>query len=216
MFSQLVDQITSDAARSDLRNSVVVFVNEAIREAAASHDYDACLTELEVAVPTPVVTSSSTPVVTWTIPNPACFRRILYVSYDKGQTCSPTPVLPSDRVFKLHNYYYRAGDCFSFVGARQSIQIAYYSLPKYLHYIEPDDRIVEFDGCGFDPSVPQEEIDKATNWVLLRWRDVVYDGAMARLLRMAKDPRQPAFFSAFERGKKAMRANEGTDYVRAH
>ena len=208
MFSALVDQICDDSARPDRRASVITFVNETCREISRDHDYEA---DAEEEFLTPDTDGNFV----W---KPAfgmlCFKRMEFVSYDGDVCCTPRCVRPSARNCELSRFFYRSRDCFFFNGANTSVSLYYYRYDPYLKYLKENDRVLTSDGCEFSGAT-DAEIAAETNWKISRHRQVVYDGAMSKLMRLTRDPRQQSFYSAFKQGKGDIVAAEGNDELLA-
>lgn len=206
MFSELVDQIADDSSRADRRASIIAFVNETCREIAKSHDFDADAVEEELY-------PDADGKIIWK-PNagPLQFRRLEYVEYDCDPRCTPKYVRPNARNCQETRYLYRTRDCFVMIGAITVAKVYYFTLPPYLKYFTENARpAVIQDNIWTDPA--QEDL--VSNWMLRRHRQVVYDGAMSKLLRLTKDPRQQAFYSAYRGGIKTIISSDGSDELLA-
>jgi hypothetical protein len=202
-ISQLVDELVDETKRPDMLTDLVRFVNQTVRESHFSGDRRAALLfkgnfkELEL-------TATSETGFSWDAPTPAIFQHMAAVQYPEvfdfeGKTIWAMEIQPGKRVNDLEHYYYRAGDSFAFSGYGgngKTINIGYYEFPPSLKYY-PDDatRPAEYDpedGWTYPAGAATPEEQEAarlrvTNWLLLRWSDVISEGVRAKLYKRLSD-----------------------------
>lgn len=215
MFSELVDRAVHIAGRPDALVDIVYGANETMRNICKKGDWhdDSC----EEAIPI----LDDSPSVIWQ-PNVgrAQFRREEYVEYDGG--CEPTKVLPSRRLQDLHNYYYRSGDKFVFVGATTLIKVYYYRYQPWLKYSLQNNRAVVWDGAEYlkdgAPTTDAADIASVSNWMLERHNDTVLAGTLAHFFATKQDPRQQTQYSKYQQGIADITRSEASNelYGRRH
>lgn len=201
-FSQLVDGMASETKRPDLVSEITAYVNQTIRETHFTQDRNAAIfyrenfTELQL---TPNTASGFA----WDIPSPTTFQKMAAVNYpfvfdDDSKPTWARETTPGRHLNGMENFYYRAGGRFVFSGyggVNAPINIGWYEFPRSLKYKLPAARPATFDiesGWTYDPAVNTPELEEAarslvTNWLILRWNDVIEEGVRAKVYKRLGD-----------------------------
>lgn len=214
-LSQLVDDLAAECSRPDMLSDLARFVNQTIREVHISPDRKAAVLFKSNFQELQLQATSETGF-TWDVPNPATFQVMAGVQFPEtydfgGNAVWAKEVTPGPHLRQKDYYYYRVGDTFAFSGyggLDRYINLGYYEFPKSLKYY-PDDatRPAEYDpedGWTYPAGAATDE-DKATarlnstNWLILRWSDVVSEGVRAKLYkRLADTERARTSYSMYE------------------
>ena len=213
-FSQLVDRIVDETRRPDLRNDICEYLNQTIRELhftpnqGSAIAYRENLTELQL-------TANSEEAFTWAIPNPQTFQQMQAVRFDSLYSRSNVwvyarEVVPNRGMANLDVFYYRAGSTFVFSGyggLNSTISLAYYEYPRRLKYRFSANRLASFDDeLGWTYHDDWDATDElkldarnlSSNWLLLRWADVVSEGLRAKIYkRLSDDSRARTCYSLY-------------------
>lgn len=203
-FSQLVDDIVRETRRPDLSADIADYLNQTIRElhftperGAVIH-YRENLRELQL-------TANSDTSFGWDIPRPALFQSMQAVRYDSiydrnGNHIYASEESPGRNLVNKTWFYYRAGGRFNFSGYGASgslVSLAYYEYPRALKYYASANRPATWDmeamafayGTGWDATdeLKLDARNLTSNWLLVRWRDVVAEGLKAKVYKRASD-----------------------------
>jgi len=226
-FSQLVDDMTKELLRPDLRNTIVAFTNQTIRECHLKQPdgvailFESNRQEVEWTVP-------SLPAV-WPIPFVTRFQRMQTAFY-KERNCLAKKKDPNkalrNGVNSYDPFWYRTGGFFAFNGinAGETVQIGYYEYPARLKYY-PDDssRPCNFNfetelytyntASNVNDTTRATARDLCTNWLLLRWGEsVIKAGVRLKVFaRLGDDTRAKLMYGPFENLRKGMIASESTE-----
>lgn len=225
-FSQLVDDMTTEHVRPDLRTSIAAYANQTIREVHAGRNNSAPILfgSNRYEAEWTVVGNPSL----WTIPHVSRFQRLEAVYLVEAgvyaQERSP------DRVYKDYSpenryYWYRTGAQIA-IGDRSSqslvgttVRFSYFLFPKQLKYYAANARPAVFDvetegftyAAGYevsDESRAQAE-ELSTNWILLRWGEaVIKQGVRAKVFARLGEERARIAYSSFESMREQLHAAE--------
>ncbi len=207
-YSQLVDEMILEMRRPDLASEIRTYVNQTIRELHFTPDrgnairYRANRRELSL-------TADLAEGFTWTIPNYDTFQELASVRYDSVFGVDGKPFYVQERepgrvLNSLIEFWYRIGNYIAFAGyggLNSVISLFYYEYPKRLKYYDSALRPATWDDetgftySDFDPpgvdytTTDNQPIAEAlvTNWLLLRWKDVVSEGVRAKAYKRADD-----------------------------
>lgn len=201
-FSQLVDEMVSETKRHDLVSEISRYLNQTIRELHFSTDRNAIIFFPEnfyEELLTPDVESGYT----WEIPIPTHFQKMLGVKYSSVLDRDGNPVwaaetTPGRHLNQMDYYYYRVGGTFVFSGyggVGSSIAIGYYEFPRGLKYKTAAARPATYDlesGWSYADDINTPELEAAarlltTNWLLMRWPEVVAEGVRAKVYKRLSD-----------------------------
>lgn len=209
-FSQLVDEMVVETRRPDLRSEIATYLNQTIREVHFEPSrgnvvlYGENRKELEI-------TADTDSGQIWDIPNPALFQAMEAVRFP-GQMLYRMEYAPQARPGPSLNtkafYYYRSGPSFVFggtvgyggIGAK--IQLSYFEYPPSLKYKAIGSRPAEYDvesGWTYYDLTASSGLDYTllanqpaaqalvSNWILLRWSDVLREGLRAKVYKRISD-----------------------------
>lgn len=201
-FSQLVDEMVSETKRPDLVSEISRYVNQTIRELHFSADRNAALFYPE-NFREASLTATAEETFTWEIPNPTQFQKMAGVKfpnvYDRdGYPVWATETVPGRHLNQLDHFYYRVGGTFVFAGyggIDGVIALAWYEFPRSLVYKSTAARPASYDpesGWSYADEVDDPELEEAariltTNWLLMRWHDVVAEGVRAKVYKRLSD-----------------------------
>lgn len=204
-FSQFVDTMIGETKRFDLATEIGAYVNQTVREVHFRSDTGSVLyfrpnlKELEV-------TATSDSSFGWDIPNPQVFQGLIGVNYADQWDCNrneqgiwAVEVTPSRNMQHQRYSFYQIGGGFAFAGYGQTgsrIKLAYFEFPRRLKYYAVADRPATWDdesGWSYKTSFDVDETTRAnaralvSNWLLLRWYDVMAEGVRAKIYKRVSD-----------------------------
>lgn len=202
-YSQLVDEMILELRRPDLAPDIRTYVNQTIRELHFTPDRGNAIRYRENRRELSLAADLDTGF-TWTIPNYEVFQELAAVRYDSVFNRDGTPAWVQERepgrvLNGLTEFWYRIGNYIAFAGyggLNGVISLFYYEYPRRLKYYASALRPAEWDDeTGFTYVDPQpidadEEAERqalVTNWLLLRWKDVVSEGVRAKAYKRADD-----------------------------
>lgn len=224
-LSQLVDEILLEVVRPDLLVDATRYVNQTVRETHFSPDRKAAMLfkgnfrELQL-------TATSETGFTWETPNPATFQIMAGVQYPETFDSAGHPVwareiTPGPRTRQLDYYYYRVGDTFAFSGYNgvdSLINLAYYEFPVSLKYYTEATRPASYDSAegwtyhvdyDVDDDTRLEARNLVTNWMILRWQDVLSEGVRAKIYKRISDAERGRLcFSMYESQRQGLWTSE--------
>lgn len=201
-FSQLVDDMVSETKRPDLVSEIARYVNQTIREVHFDPQRNGAIFFDENFKEEQVVATSESQQV-WNIENPTTFQKMAAVGYPTQWDRDHSPIWatetsPGRHLNSLQYFYYRTGNSFVFsgygaVGSR--INLGWYEYPRSLKYKLPAARPATYDaedGWTYAPGVNTPEMQEAaqilvTNWLLMRWNEVIAEGVRAKLYKRISD-----------------------------
>lgn len=223
-FSQLVDSVVEDTRRPDLRNTIVGYVNQAIREMhmgqqGAVQKYNDNLVEIEL-------TADAETGYQYTLPNPTRFQTYEAVWYDSVGVYADYRMPSSAFAFADKPfgdcYFYRSASSLIFNGYGgddATIKLAYFQFPSRLKYYVAAARPATWDDEGgwsyhadYDVDATTRETARTlvTNWLLERWEDMISQNVRGKVwARLADSDRAKIAFSASETLRAGLIAAEG-------
>lgn len=214
-LSQLVDDLIAETGRPDMLVEATRYVNQTIREAHFTPDRKAA-TLFKGNFRESQLTATSETGFTWDVPNPATFQIMAAVQFPEtfdsgGHAVWPREVTPGPHLRNTDYYFYRVGDTFAFSGyngINALINLAYYEFPPSLKYYEEANRPATYDpvdGWSYHEDYDStEELqltarNLVTNWMILRWSDVISEGVRAKLYKRTSDTERARLcYSAYE------------------
>jgi hypothetical protein len=229
-FSQLVDKVVLETSRPDMLSQIADYLNQTIREIHAEPErgkvyfYESNYREAQV-------TAASETGLTWTIPNVAIFQKELCVRFDNQWSRDGEPVYaekmtPGPNMHRKDYFYYRGADSLIFGGRigygglNAKVSIAYYEYPKGLKYYALADRPATYDyeaGWTYGAGIvtPEQQLaaqERVSNWVLLRWEQVLLEGLRAKVYKRTGDEtRQRTCYSMFMQLRNLLVSSEAGD-----
>lgn len=216
-FSQLVDKMILETRRADLRDEVVSYLNQTIREVHFEPTRGSAAFYLDnrrCDQATATVESGFS----WSLPNPHLFQSLEAVRYDNvwdsdGHRVYPKILNPGRRMETEDYFAYRAGPMLFFggrcgyggVGAK--ISISWFEYPPSLKWIPANERPAQWDDETGWTYLPASDVDdstreaaraKCSNWILDRWSILLEEGLRAKVYkRVSDDPRATKAYSAY-------------------
>lgn len=204
-FSQMVDEVIGETKRFDLATEIQAYVNQTVREVHFRSDTGSILF-FRNNLKELMLTATSDDSFGWDIPNPAVFQGLVGVQYadiwDQDRDCMgrwAVEVTPSRNMQHAHHSFYMIGGGFAFSGYGRTgsrIKIAYFEFPKRLKYYTPALRPATWDdetGWTYKTEYDANETTRATarnlvtNWLLLKWHDVLTEGIRAKVYKRVSD-----------------------------
>jgi hypothetical protein len=207
-FSQLVDEMVIETRRPDLRSEIANYLNQTIREVHFEPSRGNVVLYGENRKEDQITAVSDSAQI-WDIPSPTNFQTMEAVRFpsiclgrmEYVQEARPGPSL-SSRPF----FYYRSGSSFVFGGTQgyggvgAFIQLSWFEYPPSLKYKVTADREATYDvesGWTYNTvatvnynSTPELQATarlRVTNWILLRWADVLREGLRAKIYKRLSD-----------------------------
>jgi hypothetical protein len=201
-FSQMVDEIISEVKRPDLISEICRYVNQTIRECHFSTDRQAAIFFKENFNEL-LLTATSESGQTWEVPNPTTFQKMAGVKFitqldSAGFGIWANETVPGRHLNGLEHYFYQVGGSFVFSGyggVGAQIGLGYFAFPPSLKYKAEAVRPATYDaesGWAYNPAITTDEDKEAarlvsTNWLLMRWSDVVSEGVRAKVFKRVSD-----------------------------
>ncbi len=201
-FSQMVDEMVSETKRPDLVSEIARYVNQTIREVHFDPERNVALFFPENLREVQIVATSEYGQA-WEIPNPQTFQQMLGVAlparFDgRGQAIWSKETSPGRHLNDLEYFHYRVGGSYVFSGyggIGGIINLAYYEYPRSHKYFTAPTRPAQYDpdeGWTYAAGVTTPELQEAariitTNWLLMRWSDVISEGVRAKLYKRLSD-----------------------------
>lgn len=209
-FSQLVDEVSTELLRPDMRTAIAAYVNQTVRElhfrpnGAAPILYDANRYEDDLAI-----TTDQTWL--WTIPSVTRFQDVEAIYLDDVGRYVPkkNPRISLEPSFQpfADLYYYRGGNTIAVAGVANGWtgKISYFLFPQTLVYQAASARVVSYDAESdsyklADNSAPSDaQLNAATNWMLQRWDTVIRESVRSKTWkRLGDSDRARMSFSSYE------------------
>lgn len=229
-FSQLVDDMVVETRRPDLRNEIATYLNQTVREVHFEPSRGNVVHYRENRRDLQLTAASESGEV-WAIPNPATFQgveTVRYASHYLGRMEYAKEVNPGPGIASEPFYFYRAGGSVVFGGTigyggiGGIIQMSYFEYPRALKYRAAGSREATYDADGgwtyhtVDAvdygSTPELQItaqERVTNWLLLRWADVIREGLRAKVYkRLSDDVRQRTSYSLYQQLRQGLYTSE--------
>ncbi len=222
-FSQIVDDMLAEHLRPDMRMTVVAYLNQTIRELHSVRNtsvpilYDSNRHEAALSV-------DAEPYL-WVIPSVPRFQKLDTVWYSlRGVYSEQRHLSVAHRLdvrIDPDVYWYRTGNqiAFSGVALGEEIQLSYFMFPRALVYYQLSDRPatwnVESESFSYNESYDIDDETRAqaeelvTNWLLLRWAEVIKEGVRAKIFkRLGDEIRARLAYSAYEAFREQVHTSE--------
>ena len=223
-FSQMVDEAVAESQRPDLLTQIATYLNQTIREVHFRPDINAPLTYRENFKESTIVAASDKSL-SWDLPNPALFQRIAGVRYPGIRDSDNNPVWAKEKVpgrgLDPNDYFfYRIGSALVFAnygGAGSMVDLGWFEFPNRLKYLPAALRPAQYDdwdGWQYAPAVTTPEMQEraramTSNWLLLRWHDVLMEGVRAKIYKRVSDEvRQRTSYSLFQQLRQGLWISE--------
>lgn len=196
-FSQLVDSMVAELRRPDMRSEIISYANQTIREMHFSPDSNGSVLYKDNFNEGLVIAASATGF-TWDIPDPATFQAMQVVQY-MGSGDYAREVTPSRALRDIASFYYRVGNTYVFSGyggANSQLALGWFEYTRRLSYYAVGSRPAEYDpdlGWSYAPSFDVDEDTRiaaqrfSSNWLILRWVDVLSEGIRAKVYKRLSD-----------------------------
>lgn len=230
-FSQLVDDMAAETLRPDfLRNGVIAsYTNQTIREVHTMNDGQRVCRFSSNREEFRLNTGDTDTGFSWAIERVNCYQATESVYYPAVQRpareLNPGSFdvnVGRDDVSERFSYY-RSGPTMWFRGyggAGQEIWISAFYYPRSLVYHAVGERWATWDpeteSFTYKPSTGKttEELeDLSTNWILLRWGELVKEGVRAKVYkRLADSARAQLCYSAYMNARSEMQMQEIHQY----
>jgi hypothetical protein len=208
-FSQLVDEMVIETRRPDLRSEIATYLNQTVREVHFEPSRGNVVFFSENRKEYEVTASTADSGQTWDTPNPAIFQGMEAVQFpnacagrlEYAKERRPGPGLLSEPYF-----YYRAGITYVFGGTigyggvGSKIRLSYFEYPSSLKYKADASRPATYDveagwsyftvdSVDYDADDDARELARSlvTNWLILRWADVLREGLRAKIYKRLSD-----------------------------
>ena len=223
-FSQLVDELVLETRRPDMRNEIGTYLNQTIRELHFEPTkgnaifYKSNLGE-EIVLATLASGQG------WTIPDSTIWQTMAAVRFDSvfdlGKPVYPPFLTPGRGLNGRQYFYYQAGDSYFFSGyggVGAAISLAYYQYVRRLKYYAAGARPAEYDddsgwtyAAAFDgtPELQASAQRFTTNWLLMRWKEVIAEGLRAKVYkRLSDDLRARTCYSLYSTLRQGLYTSE--------
>lgn len=215
-FSQLVDELTIEHLRPDLRTTISSYLNATIREVHMHETtqlpvyYESNRLEVDVVVATD-------PPALWAIPKVTRFQAIETIYYpDFGEYA--TKRAPS-RIYQPHLvgspfFWYRSGPTIALGGLNitNKAKISWFEYPRALTYYAAAARPATWDAASesliyntvgstdYDATDESRELaeELTTNWLLQRWGEMLKQGTRNKIFaRLGEEARTRTSYSMY-------------------
>lgn len=230
-FSQLIDEMVQETKRPDLLEEMIRYLNQTVREVHFEPSRGNVVHYGENRREDEVTATAETGEI-WDIPNPATFQAIEAVRYPTnglGRMDFVPEITPGPNIASREFYFYRSGASFVFGGAYGyggiggKIQLSWFEYPPSLKYKTVATRPASYDeeiGWTYHADYQATDELKATaralvsNWLLLRWADVLREGLRAKVYkRLSDDVRQRTSYSLFQQLRQGLYTSEVAQVV---
>lgn len=232
-FSQLVDEMVIETRRPDLRTEIGTYLNQTLREVHFEPSrgnavfYNENRKEAEI-------TATSDSGETWDTPNITIFQGMEAVRFPNayvGRMEYAQERRPGPSLLTIPYFYYRAGPTFVFggtigyggVGAK--IQLSYFEYPIALKYKESGAREATYDiesgwtyytvdtvNYGSTDELKATAQARVSNWLLLRWADVLREGLRAKVYKRLSDQlRAQTSYSLYSQLRQGLYTSEAAE-----
>jgi hypothetical protein len=223
-FSQMVDEAVRESKRPDMLSEIATYLNQTVREVHMRPDVNAPLTYRENFKESQVVADQPSGQV-WDIPNPAVFQRVAGIRYTTlmsryGGHVWATEKVPGPGVEPDEYFFYRVGSSLVFSnygGTGGVIDIGWFEFPNRLKYLSAAQRPATYDdldGWTYAAGVVTDSQkswarEVTSNWLLLRWHDVLLEGVRAKIYKRVSDTeRQRTSYSLYQQQRQGLWISE--------
>lgn len=229
-FSQLVDTLSIESLRPDMKTMIAGFANQTIRElhyekmTGAAIGFARNLLELSVVANVDEAFS-------WTLPRQNLFMRMEAVRYPDmrkyARLRSPSTTHAFVGTVDWAYFYYRAGNYMVFSGyggIGSQIDLAWFEYLRKLSYFAPSANPCSWNddtqaytyiaGYNVDDTTRAQAQLLATNWMLETHEEIVMQGTRAKLyMRLGDLDRAKLAFSLFENLRPGLTSAETYDTI---
>lgn len=228
-FSQMVDEIVAETKRPDLVVDISRFLNQTIREVHFSEDRGAIIFYRENFRES-LLTADVDSGFGWDIPEPTQFQSLAGVQYknvfdDDGEPVWSTETTPGRHLKGMTRFHYRGGGTYVFggyggVGAQ--IALGWFEFPRALKYKSQDARPAEYDiesGWSYADGINSPELEEGarelvTNWLLMRWSDLIAEGLRAKIYkRLSDEARSRTSYSLYSSLRHGLWTSESFEFA---
>jgi hypothetical protein len=207
-FSQLVDEMVVETRRPDLRSELATYLNQTIREVHFEPGKGNVVFYAENRKEDQI-TASSIDAQIWDIPNPANFQgmeAVRFPSASCGRMSYAVEARPGPSLLSKPFFYYRTGPSFVFGGVvgyggvGAFIQLSWFEYPPALKYKVTASREATYDvetgwtyytvdtvDYNSTPELQATARARVSNWILMRWSDVLREGLRAKVYKRISD-----------------------------
>lgn len=207
-FPQLVDELVVETRRPDLRSEIATYLNQTIREVHFEPSKGNVVFYKENRNEIQIIATNERGEM-WDIPNPATFQGVEAVRFASnylGRMEFASEISPGPQVASEPFYWYRGGPTIVFGGTQGYggvggiIQISYFEYPRALKYKLAAEREATYDsddGWTYNTvGTTDYDLDedsralarlRVSNWLLLRWADVLREGLRAKVYKRLSD-----------------------------
>lgn len=222
-FSQMVDEAVFESKRPDMLTEIATYLNQTIREVHFRPDINAPLTYRENFKELSLTVDRDSGF-SWDIPNPATFQRIAGIRYTSmvsrgGRYPWAVEKVPGPGIEPDEYFFYRVGSTLVFGnagGTGSVIDLGWFEFPNRLKYYPKATRVAEYDdelgwlyAGGVTPDQQEAARRVTSNWLLLRWHDVLMEGVRAKIYkRVSDDVRQRTSYSLYQQLRQGLWINE--------
>jgi len=235
-FSQLLDEMVLETKRPDLLNEMARYLNQTIREVHFEPGRGNVVLYGENRIEDQITTTAETGEI-WPIPNPGTFQAIEAVRYPTtylGRMEYVPERTPGPNLSSEEFYFYRSGSAFVFGGnygyggVGAFIQISWFEYPRSLKYKLSADREATYDeesgvwtyqtvnSVDYDSTPELQAVARSlnSNWLLMRWADVLREGLRAKVYkRLSDETRQRTSYSLYQQLRQGLFTSEVTSQV---
>lgn len=231
-FSQLVDELVVETRRPDLRSDIATYLNQTIREVHFEPSKGNVVHYRENRKELQIIAAAASAEI-WDLPNPATFQAVEAVRYASnylGRMEYAKEVSPGPQTATEPFYWYRAGPQVVFGGSvgyggiGGIIQLAWFEYPRALKYkaSSPNLREASYDSddgwtyytvatvdYGSTPELRVIAQERVTNWLLMRWADVLREGVRAKTYKRLSDQlRSQTCYSLYQQLRQGLFTSE--------
>jgi hypothetical protein len=219
-FSLLVDELTTEVVRPDLRSTIATYVNQTVREMHFRPGINT-LAKFDANRFEDELTFTTEGMWLWALPSATRFQDIeaLFINDLGLYVPKRSPRIALEPSFEPNPdlYWYRSGAQIAINGVANGWtgKISYFMFVKTLAYKTANQRTIEYDKDtdtyslvgGGTPT--EEQLEVETHWLLQRHGECVKEGTRAKLYkRLADESRARMAFSAFESMRTGVTLNE--------
>lgn len=229
-FSQLIDDMVAETKRTDLKNEMIRYLNQTIRE-VHSDPKNGSVVAFKSNYQEIQLTADSEDSYVWTLPSPENLQAIAAVRFDNvwindDERVYAKEIMPGRRLEQLDYAWYRSADQVGFKGyggLGATISIGYFEFPRRHKYYDVAARPAEYDvdtGWTYLAAYDTDETTRAnaraivSNWILMRWYMLLEEGLRAKVYkRLSDDTRQRTSYSLFMQQRAGLITAEKMEFV---
>lgn len=219
-FSQMVDELTLELVRPDLRDTICSYLNQTLREVHFDEK-----TEMPVFYGDNRFEAEAyfnTNPVVWPIPFVSRFQAldVIYLPWCGEYAVQRTLRRIHDSEDRTRFYWYRTGPAIAIGGIGQvipSAQIAWFEFVRNLAFFPAGTRPATFKrdsgewefhnvggtDYGSTPSLREQALEMSTNWLLERWSEIIKAGVRNKVyIRLGEQERARTTYPIYSTGRK--------------